>query len=153
MANQTLRADRFRAKVRIDQLTGCHEWTGALRPDGYGSFGDVVNGKWFTFRAHRWIWTFFNGPIPEGLLICHRCDNRRCVNVDHLFLGTHKDNSIDCRDKNRKPRSNPHGFTAADIAAIRTSKKSTRFIAKEFGASQTCIVEIRAGRHWRFDPS
>ena len=76
--------------------TGCWLWLGFISPDGYG-----------TRLAHRRAWELARGPIPDGMLVCHRCDVRHCVNPDHLFLGTHLDNM---RDMIRKGRG---GWTPA----------------------------------------
>lgn len=90
---------RFWAKVAIDPDDGaCWVWTACLDPDGYGRFR-LAGKKWL---AHRIAWTLAFGRIQDGLLICHKCDNPRCVNHTHLFLGTVADN---VRDRVAKGRS------------------------------------------------
>ena len=75
--------------------TKCVEFTGTKDKDGYGQLSTTKLG---TRKAHRWAWMEVNGPIPKGLCVCHKCDNPSCINPDHLFLGTVKDNAKD-RDK------------------------------------------------------
>lgn len=87
--------DRFWRKVNKTET--CWLWTGYIEKRGYGRFG--YNYK--TIEAHRMSWIIANGEIPEGMIICHECDNPSCVNPDHLFLGTHKDNTWDMVDKGR----------------------------------------------------
>ena len=77
-----------------DPLSGCHIWRGPLEPDGYGCLR--YRGK--AWRAHRLAWTVKYGPIPAGMILCHRCDVRRCVNPDHLILGTIRDNNADIKN-------------------------------------------------------
>ena len=78
---------------------GCEVWTGELNEKGYGRrrFRDGKNR-----RIHRVVWELRNGPIPDGLLVCHRCDNPPCCNPEHLFLGTHADNVLDMMAKGRR---------------------------------------------------
>ena len=74
--------------TKADPLSGCMIWQGEATPAGYGR----LNYKGRTTYAHRWAWTIKHGPIARGMVVCHRCDQRRCVNVDHLFLGPQSDN-------------------------------------------------------------
>ena len=75
----------------------CWEWTGALTSRGYGSL-QTDNTKWL---AHRYAYTITNGPIPNNQMICHTCDNPKCVNPQHLYAGTHTDNMQDMVNKHR----------------------------------------------------
>lgn len=95
--------ERFWAKVRKSD-NGCWEWTANGNNYGYGKLrvGSRTDGSRRSIRAHRLAYELACGPIPVGMNVCHRCDNRRCVRPDHLFLGTTQDN---IRDRVAKGRS------------------------------------------------
>ena len=81
--------------------TPCIEVTGPRQTDGYGQTSVFVPRE-YKILAHRLVWEQTHGPIPQGLVVCHICDNRGCINVDHMFIGTQKDNLQDMTDKGRR---------------------------------------------------
>jgi len=91
-------AERLANKSTFEPNTGCLLWTGGVSSNGYGTIG--LRGK--VLSTHRLSWELVNGPIPSGLYVCHRCDTPACINVDHLFLGTAKDNVTDKVQKGRQ---------------------------------------------------
>jgi hypothetical protein len=129
----------------------CWLWQGFLNRDGYGRW---ENGKGERFSAHRLMWEYTFGPIPKGMLVCHHCDVRNCVNPNHLFLGTPMDNMRDCRDKGRALRArgeaNNSKLTEAQVRKIITDPRLQRVVAAEYGVSQAIISGIKTRRRWQY---
>lgn len=146
-------AKPFESRLKSDKATGCIEWTGGLNTSGYGHLS--VAGK--LMLAHRYAYTLKHGPIPQGMCVCHTCDNPVCCNVDHLFLGTHLDNMRDRTAKGRqrapKGEESPHAkLTADQITAIRKEYAaggiSQAALGRKFGVSQTYVSDVVVGKTW-----
>jgi hypothetical protein len=129
----------------------CLVWTGHLNASGYG----LVTIKGRCARVPRAVWEHAKGDIPTGLLIRHKCDNPRCANIEHLELGTQKENMADCISRQRLSRgSKRHNakLTEADVTSIkrrlRNGEKCT-VIASDYGVASQAISDIKHGRNWR----
>ncbi len=145
--------ERFWSKVDKQSEEACWEWLGFRDSAGYGRVRRNVENF-----AHRCAWHYTNGPIPKGLKVLHRCDNRPCCNPAHHWLGTQLDNMRDCRDKGRLGRRK--GFdngrcklSPESLQSIRTrlsenAGKNQYGIAKEFGLAQSHVSRIWLGHAW-----
>jgi len=141
--------ERFWSKVDKSRPGGCWAWTASCNRRGYGQFRVAGTLK----AAHRVLWEQMHGPIPDGMIVCHHCDNPGCVNPDHLFLGTHADNMADKVAKGRQSRqlgeSHPRAkLTDADVRAIRSAAGTVSEIAKKFGISRSNVSTIRLRQTW-----
>ena len=105
-------SERFWPKVNVRGPNKCWEWKGALQTSGYGMLLNERGKKTIYIGAHRAAWELTFGVIPEGLCVCHHCDNKLCVNPKHLFLGTITDNNRDAIVKGRRIRGRDGRFTA-----------------------------------------
>lgn len=143
-----LTRDQFMAKLVRNEATGCLEWHG---PKGRGGYGKthIRDKHWI---VHRYVWTLFNGPIPEGLIVCHKCDNRQCAELSHLFLGSHLDNAHDKIAKGRAAEGVKNGrakLTEDDVRAIRASTERQVDLAVQYGVTQAMISQVRLGNFWK----
>jgi len=148
--------DRFWSYVqKTDE--GCWEWSGGLYSSGYGQFRGSET------RAHRMAFVLTKGKIPKGQIVCHSCDNKKCVNPDHLFLGTTQDNIDDKVSKGRQAQGETQHlskFTEKQVLEIRSRYEGRQLkirdpvdgikaLAKEFGVFEQAIRSIINRSTWR----
>ena len=153
-------SERFWDKVTKATGDDCWEWSGWKR-EGYGrlSSGGV---KGPDVSAHRVSWEIHFGPIPDGLFVCHTCDNRGCVRPDHLFLGSNADNMADMVRRGRSPRYSRRGDISPKHKLLQRQVDEIRFrlnagerqcdLVKEFNVSPATICMIKSGKRWLTTP-
>jgi hypothetical protein len=132
--------------------SGCWLWDRSLSAKGYGwaTFEGVVR------RAHRLSFEAFRGLIPRGMLVCHRCDVRSCVNPEHLFLGTAKDNALDAVSKGRtlvgekNPRTSLNADSVKSIRSLYAGGAKIAHIARAFGLKHSATSAICKGISWKY---
>lgn len=147
--------DSILERVDVGGANDCWEWQGC-RDRGYGrtSIGNV------SLHAHRVIFAHFNGPIPDGLIVRHRCDNPPCCNPAHLELGTHYDNAHDkiARGRARSVRGEGHPaarLTERDVRSIRSrlgAGETQSALAREFGITKVAVHAIHHRKTWGWLP-
>lgn len=145
---------------RVEKTESCWLWTASRNAMGYGQFrvGSKTDRSSRCALAHRVAWELVNGAVPAGLCVLHRCDNPRCVNPAHLFLGTRTDNSRDKVAKGRQRSGRLPGernpaakLTAESVAAVRARAsrgESGVALAREFGVSPTTVSRVIRGVRW-----
>lgn len=143
--------------ARVVKSDGCWEWTGPRTPFGHGH----LNHRNKRVYAHRLSWELHNGPIPDGMSVCHRCDNPPCVNPAHLWLGSHGDNLRDMATKGRQGlhlapakavRGEAHHrsvLTDDMVREIRASSESAHALSRRLGVSRPTVARVRQGRTWK----
>ena len=145
---------RFWPKVSKGLDDDCWPWIAkAVHPFGYGR---MTSGRGVNLKAHQISWALVNGPIPNGKIIAHRCDNPRCCNPSHLFCATMRDNTHDMISKGRweKPpirRGSRHALAKleeAKIIEIRSDPRSAPVVAAEYGVCPMTIYRIRKRKAW-----
>lgn len=148
--------DKLKRRSKYIKESGCIEWTGATS-DGYGSICvRKKNGKKGTIGTHRLSYQAYFGDIPQGMCVCHKCDNRKCVNPEHLFLGTHLDNAKDREVKGRGNHQIGEKCTAKlkekQVVLIRKLYKHgilQKDIANRFGINPSTISYIITRKTWK----
>ena len=153
-------SERFWAKVDRKATDECWEWRGSHNKSGYGKFWSESKLR----SAHRVVWELTQGLIPDGLCVCHKCDNPSCVNPIHLFLGTQADNNRDRDRKGRTAHGKEHGLYArgknnpcaklepSQVRAIRlvyaAGGATQADLAQEYGVSCSQIWRIVNRKRW-----
>jgi len=145
--------DKFNEKYCPVPESGCWLWTGAMR--GEGNYGAIaIDGK--TFGAHRLSYLLHKGEIPEGMQVQHHCDVKECVNPDHLYVGTQKENMADMRRRSRSGYTGSKGeshpsckITEEIVREIRASSLLQKELCKKYGLRQSQISRIINNQSWR----
>ena len=144
-------SDLFWEKVKKgENPDDCWEWLGAFNQkiNGYGQFSERRK----KISAHRYCWKLHNGTIPDGMRVCHSCDNTGCVNPAHLFLGTAADNSKDMVRKGRSSFGEKNGqarLTEESVKAIILEKGTLLEIGEKYGISFQHVSGIKNGKRWK----
>ena len=136
--------ERLWAEVERGAVDACWEWRGKKTSFGYGSLCHL--GK--KDGAHRVAFMLSVGPIPDGMFVCHRCDNPPCCNPAHLFLGTVQDNTADMDRKGRRRTGCPSDLTADQVIAIWNSQGTASSVGEKHGLSAGAVKSIWQGRSW-----
>ncbi len=152
----TTNEERFWVKVDRRGQDDCWEWQACCNSFGYGQFRKRISEcSTKLMMAHRFSYELHDSQISEGKLICHTCDNPRCVNPKHLYEGTYKTNNRDAvrrgRHKNNPHRGSEHfrsKLTEHDVRSIRINSKSSSVIARDYGIDRSAIYKIRKRKTW-----
>ena len=131
--------------------TACHVWTAGLGGKGYGQLGKGRAGAGKVY-AHRLSYEMYIGPIPDGMHVLHRCDNMRCVNPDHLFLGTNQDNVTDKVTKGRQVSGDAHHSSqlsdaeVAEMRLLRSKGWKLSQLVERFNCCKQHVSDICCGK-------
>ena len=144
---------RFWEKVGVRGEDECWEWKGDRHPFGYGRFN---NGEGRIVNSHRYVMQITLGEIPDGMRVLHKCDNAPCVNPNHLYLGTAKQNTKDMKDRKRSTfgERNRHAkLTEAQVLSIRKLRRGGvpyKELMRDFGVSVNTIRRVVYLETWAY---
>lgn len=140
--------ERFWSKVACGKPGECWPWLGGTNNCGYGTFS--VDGR--TQRAHRFVYVLTWGDVPPGLCVCHCCDNPRCVNPHHLWLGTRYANMRDCAAKGRWSCGDRNALTKEQVVVLKRRLAAGSYtqaeLARGLGVTRQAVSNIKNGRSW-----
>lgn len=150
--------EKILSKIKKDEKTGCWEWQDKTEPNGYARVF-MAPYRWPVHRAACWI---FKGPFPQEAFICHTCDNRKCCNPDHLYVGSHKSNMEDMKKRGRYRGVPPPPCKGEDCKWAKITERQAIMIlelyalyptvagiAKVTGIHRKTISDIVNGNSWR----
>ena len=146
-----LRRSKKQFEANYEKTPGCWEWNGVIGTRGYGKVGTKS-------LAHRRAYEYRHGLIPKGMYVCHRCDNRKCVNPDHLFLGSCQENLQDMTDKGRRARGSKIAssiLTEEKVLEIRQNRllgHEYQSLSIRYGISWYLVRCICKNRQWKHVP-
>ncbi len=144
--------NRFKHGYIVNEKTGCWEWASARYPNGFG----LLNAGPKILLAHSVSCILKHGKIPKGKVVCHKCDNKPCVNPEHLFIGTQAENLEDMKNKGRGSDGEKNGMAVLSPRSVRLIRLIRKFgdftyeeIAALFGVSYTCVQLIVSKKGWK----
>lgn len=140
--------ERLEKNSTPEPNSGCWLWLGVIGGAGYGR----IKYKGQPWIVHRLAWTVHKGTIPEGAMVCHKCDVRSCINPDHLYIGDQETNMSDMVQRSRQAFGERHGFAILDenqIEKIKCDNRPDRIIAEELGVARSTIQAAKTGRTWK----
>lgn len=142
--------EQLLSRITKNEVTGCWIWMGALfQGSGYGQFSNRALSKSPT-TAHRASWEILRGPIPKGKMILHKCDNRKCVNPDHLYPGSNAQNMRDRSLRGFVHQRRLDEDKVREMRRLRQKGWSWRKLAARYDVHVNAVVEATMGRSWAF---
>lgn len=140
---------KFWSYINIKDKDDCWEWQKSTNSRGYGI---ICIGNKKRESSHRYAYRITHGEIPEGLLVLHHCDNKKCCNPKHLYIGTYKDNSNDAIGRDRQAKGESHGnhkLTENQVSEIRTSLLDCNELSLKYKVTKGVIYRIKNYKSWK----